>query len=174
MNEGSFDRAALAVTPVDAAAAQAAAVLHSQLTKPAGSLGRLEDVGVQLAGIAGRCPPPVPEPVAVAGVTAWPQEVTAQMVANFCAGGAAINVLARHAGADVIVVDVGVATPIGPDLPGLLRRAVRPGTGNIAAEPAMTLAQARIALDVGADIATQAADRGARMLVTGDMGIGNT
>jgi nicotinate-nucleotide--dimethylbenzimidazole phosphoribosyltransferase len=185
MNEGSFDRAALAVTPVDAAAAQAAAVLHNQLTKPAGSLGRLEEVGVQLAGIAGRCPPPVPEPVTVAvfaadhgvaveGVTAWPQEVTAQMVANFCAGGAAINVLARHAGADVIVVDVGIATPIGPDMPGLLRRAVRPGTGNIAVEPAMTLAQARIALDVGADIAFQAADRGARMLVTGDMGIGNT
>jgi nicotinate-nucleotide--dimethylbenzimidazole phosphoribosyltransferase len=167
------------------AAAQAAAVLHSQLTKPAGALGRLEKVGVQLAAIAGCCPPPIPEPVTVAvfaadhgvvaeGVTAWPQEVTAQMVANFCTGGAAINVLARHAGAEVVVVDVGVATPIGADTPGLLRRTVRPGTGNIAVEAAMTPVQARTALDVGADIADQAAGRGTRMLVTGDMGIGNT
>ena len=160
-------------------------MLHNQLTKPPGSLGQLERVGVQLAAIAGRCPPPVPEPVTIAvfaadhgvvaeGVTAWPQEVTAQMVANFCAGGAAINVLARHVGAEVIVVDVGVATPIHADTPGLLRRAVRPGTGNIAVEAAMTPAEARSALDVGADIAGQAADGGARMLVTGDMGIGNT
>ena len=70
--------------------------------------------------------------VVAEGVTAWPQEVTAQMVANFCAGGAAINVLARHAGAVVLVVDVGVATPIPSDAPGLVRRTVRPGTGNIA------------------------------------------
>ena len=185
MNERSFVRAARTVTPVDMAAAQAAAVLHSQLTKPAGSLGRLEQVGVRLSAIAGSCPPPVPEPVTVAvfagdhgvvaeGVTAWPREVTAQMVANFCTGGAAINVLARHAGAEVIVVDVGVATPIGTDTPGLLRRTVRPGTGNIAVEPAMTPGQARTALDVGAGVAAQAASRGARMLVTGDMGIGNT
>jgi nicotinate-nucleotide--dimethylbenzimidazole phosphoribosyltransferase len=185
MNERSFDRAAGAVLPVDSAAGQAAAVLHNQLTKPAGSLGRLEKLGVQLAAIASRCPPPVPEPVTVAvfaadhgvvaeGVTAWPQEVTAQMVANFCAGGAAINVLARHVGAEVIVVDVGVATPIRANTPGLLQRAVRPGTGNIAAEAAMTQEEARSALDVGADIAAQAADGGARMLVTGDMGIGNT
>jgi nicotinate-nucleotide--dimethylbenzimidazole phosphoribosyltransferase len=184
MNERSFVRAARTVTPVDMAAAQTAAVLHSQLTKPAGSLGMLERVGVQLAAIAGRCPPPVPEPVTIAvfaadhgvvaeGVTAWPQEVTAQMVANFCAGGAAINVLARHTGADVVVTDVGVATPVPSDAPGLVRRTVRPGTGNIAVEPAMTPVEARSALDVGADVATQAAG-GARMLVTGDMGIGNT
>jgi nicotinate-nucleotide--dimethylbenzimidazole phosphoribosyltransferase len=185
MNERSFVHAARTVTPVDMAAAQAAAVLHNQLTKPPGSLGRLERTGVQLAAIAGRCPPPVPEPVTVAvfaadhgvvaeGVTPWPQEVTAQMVANFCTGGAAINVLARHAGAEVIVVDVGVATPIGSDTPGLLRRVVRPGTGNNAVEAAMTPEEARSALDVGADIAAGAAGRGARMLVTGDMGIGNT
>jgi nicotinate-nucleotide--dimethylbenzimidazole phosphoribosyltransferase len=149
MNERRFVHAARTVTPVDMAAAQAAAVLHHQLTKPPGSLGRLERTGVQLAAIAGRCPPPVPEPVMVAvfaadhgvvaeGVTAWPQEVTAQMVANFCAGGAAINVLARHTGAEVIVVDVGVATPIGSGPPGLVQRVVRPGTGNIAVEAAMT------------------------------------
>ena len=185
MNERSFVRAVRTVMPIDMAAAQAAAVLHNQLTKPAGSLGRLEKLGVQLAAIASRCPPPVPEPVTVAvfaadhgvvaeGVTAWPQEVTAQMVANFCAGGAAINALARHMGAEVIVVDVGVATPIPSDAPGLLHRTVRAGTGNIAVEPAMTPEQARSALDVGADVATRAAASGARMLVTGDMGIGNT
>jgi nicotinate-nucleotide--dimethylbenzimidazole phosphoribosyltransferase len=185
MNESSFDRAARVVVPVDAAAARAAAALHDQLTKPPGSLGLLERVGVQLSAIARCCPPPVPEPVTVAvfaadhgvvteGVTAWPQEVTGQMVANFCAGGAAINVLARHAGADVVVVDVGIATPIPSAAPGLLRHTVRPGTGNIAVEAAMTAGQARSALDIGAGIATQAAARGARMLVTGDMGIGNT
>jgi nicotinate-nucleotide--dimethylbenzimidazole phosphoribosyltransferase len=185
MSERSFDQAARAVRPVDAAAARAAAALHDQLTKPPGSLGLLEKAGIQLCAIAGCCPPPIPEPVTVAvfaadhgvvaeGVTAWPQEVTAQMVANFCAGGAAINVLARHIGAEVIVVDVGVATPIPSAAPGLLRRAVRPGTDNIAVAAAMTQAEARRALDVGAGIASEAAGRGARMLVTGDMGIGNT
>ena len=109
MNERSFVRAARTVTPVDMAAAQTAVVLHSQLTKPAGSLGRLEGLG-PVGRHRGPRPPPVPEPVTVAvfagdhgvvaaGVTAWPQEVTAQMVANFCAGGAAINVLARMTGA---------------------------------------------------------------------------
>jgi nicotinate-nucleotide--dimethylbenzimidazole phosphoribosyltransferase len=185
MTERSFDRAAGAVRAVDTAAAATAAAFHDQLTKPPGSLGRLETAGIQLCAIAGRCPPPVPAPVTVAvfaadhgvvteGVTAWPREVTAQMVANFCAGGAAINVLARHAGADVIVIDVGVATPIPSDAPGLLRRAVRPGTSNIAVQAAMTHTEALDALDVGTDIATQAAGRGAGMLVTGDMGIGNT
>src|SRR5207245_1276632 len=153
MNERSFVRAARTVTPVDMAAAQTAAMLHSQLTKPAGSLGILERVGVQLAAIAGRCPPPVPEPVTVAvfaadhgvvaeGVTAWPQEVTAQMVANFCAGGAAINVLSRHVGAEVVVVDAGVASEL-EAAPGLVRAKVRPGTANPALEPAMTLDEAR-------------------------------
>jgi nicotinate-nucleotide--dimethylbenzimidazole phosphoribosyltransferase len=185
MTGRGFGWATRAVTAVDAAAGRAAADLHGQLAKPPGSLGRLEQIGAQLSAITGRCPPPVPAPVTVAvfaadhgvageGVTAWPQEVTAQMVASFCGGGAAINVLARHAGADVIVVDVGVATPVPQDAPGLLRRAVRPGTGNIAAGPAMTLTEARAALDIGAGVATRAVDTGARMLVTGDMGIGNT
>ena len=132
--------------PDDAAAAEARAHLD-RLTKPPGSLGRLEDLAVQLAAIAGTSPPPVPTPVAVAvfagdhgviaeGVTPWPQEVTAQMVANFCAGGAAINVLARQAGATVVVVDVGVASDL-PDVPGLIRAKVAPGTANLAAGPAM-------------------------------------
>jgi len=165
-------------------AMQEARELHDRLTKPRRSLGRLEDLGVQLAGIAGICPPPVPEPAAVAifagdhgvvaeGVTPWPQEVTAQMVANFCTGGAAINVLARQAGASVVVVDAGVATPL-PDAPNLLRRNVRRGAGNIAVEPAMTVEEMERALAVGTEVARSCVEGGARCLVTGDMGIGNT
>jgi nicotinate-nucleotide--dimethylbenzimidazole phosphoribosyltransferase len=171
--------------PLDTAAIAAAEQLQDRLTKPQGSLGRLEALGIQLSGIAGSCPPPVPEPVTVAvfagdhgvvqaGVTPWPSEVTAQMVANFCAGGAAINVLARHVGASVVVVDVGVASPIPTESTALLRRNVAQGTANLAVGPAMTEAQARAALEVGAEVGTEAVKRGARMLVTGDMGIGNT
>ena len=158
--------------------------LHDRLTKPRGSLGRLEDIGVQLAGIAGECPPPVPERATVAvfagdhgvlaeGVTPWPQEVTAQMVANFCAGGAAVNVLARQAAVDVVVVDVGVAADL-PDAPGLLRRKVRAGTANLAVEPAMTAAECERAVAVGREVAADLVAAGARCLITGDMGIGNT
>lgn len=171
------------VSPDQVARAEAAAH-HLRLTKPPGSLGRLEDIGAQLAAIAGVSPPPVPAPAVVGvfaadhgvvaeGVTPWPQEVTAQMVANFCAGGAAINVLARHASARVVVVDVGVATTLEP-APNLLLRKVRAGTGNIAVEPAMTVDEARSALDVGAEVAAMAVAGGARCLVTGEMGIGNT
>jgi len=180
----AFRDAVAALTPLDPEAAADAAALHDRLAKPRGALGRLEDVGVRLAAIAGTCPPPVPEPAVVAvfagdhgvlaeGVTPWPQEVTAQMVAAFCAGGAAVNVLARHAGAEVVVVDVGVATDLAP-APGLLLRKVRHGTANLAAGPAMTIDEATQALDAGAEVAADAVERGARCLVTGDMGIGNT
>ena len=159
-------------------------MLQDRLIKPAGSLGRIEDLGVQLAGIAGRVPPPVPEQPAVAvfaadhgvvrsGVTPWPQEVTAQMVANFCAGGAAISVLARQHGARLVVIDVGVASPLTPN-PALLERKVRPGTDDLAHGPAMSVADASAALDAGADVANTLIDDGADLLVTGDMGIGNT
>ena len=179
-----FRGAVAGLTPLDGAAAADATDLHDRLAKPRGALGRLETVGIRLAGIAGACPPPVPEPVVVAvfagdhgvvdeGVTPWPQEVTGQMVAAFCAGGAAVNVLARHAGATVVVVDVGVATELAP-APGLLVRKVRRGTANLALGPAMTVDQAAEALDVGADVAADAVAGGARCLVTGDMGIGNT
>lgn len=168
----------------DAAAAAAARELHLRLTKPPGALGRLEDAGVQLAGIFGECPPPVPSPVAVAvfagdhgvlaeGVTPWPAEVTAQMVANFCAGGAAINVLARHVGASVVVVDVGVATPCPPH-ESFIDANVRRGTANLAVEPAMSAEEAGAAFDVGRGVAGRLVDEGARCLVTGEMGIGNT
>jgi len=180
----AFDEAAALVSIPDAGAAAKARRRQDQLTKPAGSLGRLEDAGIQLAAIAGVCPPPVPEPAVVGvfagdhgvlaeGVTPWPQEVTAQMVANFCAGGAAVNVLAGHVGAAVIVVDVGVASDL-PAHPRLRSAKVRAGTANLAEGPAMTESEARQALDVGAQLAAELAESGTRCLLTGDMGIGNT
>lgn len=185
MTAGPFDLAAAAVRPLDAAAAEEAVVLQDRLTKPRGALGRLETLGTHLAAIAGTCPPPVPRPGAVAvfaadhgvvaqGVTPWPREVTAQMVANFAAGGAAINVLARQTGATVVVVDVGVATPLPDDLVGVLRRPIRAGTADMTVEPAMSLDECRAALDVGAEVAGALIASGARALVTGEMGIGNT
>ena len=172
------------MTPLDPAAVDAARARQGQLTKPPGSLGRLEDLGVQLAGIAGTCPPPVPARPAVgvfagdhgvvaSGVTPWPQAVTTQMVHNFVAGGAAINVIARQVGVHVEVVDVGVAGDVAT-LPGVAHRNVRPGTADLAHGPAMTVADVRAALDVGADVATDLVARGYDLLATGDMGIGNT
>jgi nicotinate-nucleotide--dimethylbenzimidazole phosphoribosyltransferase len=131
----------------------------------------------------------VPAPAAVAvfagdhgvlaeDITPWPQEVTGQMVANFVAGGAAINVLARQAGASVTVVDIGVASDLDAlglhGAPNLLRRNIRPGTDNLASGPAMTEDEARRALDIGAEVAALLVRGGARALVTGEMGIGNT
>ena len=181
---GPFAEACRSVAPLDEEAAGAARARHDRLTKPAGSLGRLEDLGVQLAAIAGECPPPRAEPAAVAvfagdhgvaasGVTPWPQEVTAQMVANFLAGGAAINAIARRAGASVHVVDVGVAADLS-GLDGVIRRNVRRGTADLSTGPAMSVAEARAALDAGASVAAELVAEGNRLLVTGDMGIGNT
>jgi nicotinate-nucleotide--dimethylbenzimidazole phosphoribosyltransferase len=185
---GPFDAALAALQPTDAAAAGDATHLSDRLTKPRGALGRLETIGSRLAAIARTCPPPVPAPAAVAvfaadhgvvaeGVTPWPSEVTGQMVANFVAGGAAINVLARHAGARVVVVDVGVASTLPEGLsadPGLIANRIRSGSGNIVTEPAMTGAEALAALDAGATVARRLVAEGAACLVTGDMGIGNT
>ena len=106
------------------------------------------------------------------GVTPWPQEVTAQMVANFLAGGAVVNAFAAEVGAEVVVVDVGVAGPLDP-APGLMDRKVRPGTADLAEGPAMTVDEARRAVEVGIEVATRMAP-GSGSLVTGDMGIGNT
>jgi nicotinate-nucleotide--dimethylbenzimidazole phosphoribosyltransferase len=185
MNEVEFGALARTVKRPSDDAARAARELHDRLTKPRGSLGHLETIGVQLCAIARTCPPPIPEPVTIAvfagdhgvvdaGVTPWPSEVTAQMVANFCAGGAAINVLARHVNAKVVVVDVGVATTIPGESPTLVRRNVARGTANLAVGPAMTGEQASAALAVGVEIANDVISSGARLLVTGDMGIGNT
>lgn len=195
-----FDSARQALQPLDVAALAAARDRHLQLTKPPGSLGALEDIGCRLAGIAGECPPPLPEPAVVAvfagdhgvhaqGVSPWPQEVTAQMVANFRAGGAAINAIARGSDVGVVVVDVGVATDV-PDVPGvsfdlstavskrsqpvLLNGRVRPGTSDLSVGAAMTVDDAMRALDVGAEVAQGLVANGARCLLTGDMGIANT
>ena len=180
----AFDEAVAGVTPTDGAAADAAAARHDRLTKPAGSLGRLEAAGIRLCAIARTCPPPVPAPATVAvfagdhgvvdqGVSPWPREVTAQMVGNFVAGGAAVNVLARHVGAEVVVVDVGVASDPEPS-PGLVSAKVRRGTSDLAAGAAMTSGETTAALDVGTAVANDLVARGARCLLTGDMGIGNT
>jgi nicotinate-nucleotide--dimethylbenzimidazole phosphoribosyltransferase len=155
-----------------------------RMTKPPGALGRVEDVAVRLAGLAGSCPPPLPAPAAVAvfaadhgvhaqGVTPWPQEVTAQMVANIVAGGAVVNAFAAQLGAEVAVVDVGVATVLDP-APGLLLRKVGRGTADMTVGPAMTRAQARQAVEVGITVAADFVRAGHKCLVTGDMGIANT
>ncbi|MGH3567728.1 MAG: nicotinate-nucleotide--dimethylbenzimidazole phosphoribosyltransferase [Pseudonocardia sp.] len=177
-------RTIAAIVPTDAAARGAAATRLDRMTKPRGSLGRVEDVGITLAGVAGACPPPVPEPAAVAvfaadhgvhvqGVTPWPQEVTGQMVSNFLAGGAVVNAFARQLGADVCVVDVGVQAPLDA-APGLLSRCVAAGTADLTAGPALTREQARAAVDVGIETARELVTAGNRCLLTGDMGIANT
>ncbi|GGM18552.1 nicotinate-nucleotide--dimethylbenzimidazole phosphoribosyltransferase [Micromonospora yangpuensis] len=181
-----------AIEPPDESAMAAARELQGRLTKPAGSLGALEELSVRLAGLAGACPPPLPEPAAVAifagdhgvhaqRVTPWPQEVTAQMIGNFLAGGAVVNAFARQAGAPVTVVDVGVATPLpdAPDtaaggLPRLVVANVRRGTRDLTVTAALTRDEARAAVQAGTRVADELLDAGARILVTGDMGIGNT
>lgn len=176
------------IEPVDPAARAAAAERLDRMTKPAGSLGRIEDLAVTLAGIAGVCPPPLPAPATVAvfagdhgvhaqGVTPWPQEVTAQMVANFLAGGAVVNAFARSLGpeicTDVVVVDVGVAAPLA-GAEGLIDRRVMDGTADMTTGPAMTRAQAEAAVAAGIATAEELVAAGSRCLVPGDMGIANT
>ncbi|MDP2645298.1 MAG: nicotinate-nucleotide--dimethylbenzimidazole phosphoribosyltransferase [Desulfobacterales bacterium] len=153
------------------------------LTKPPGSLGRLEEFAIRLVAIYETEMPEIPKKVvftfagdhgvAEEGVSAFPQEVTPQMVLNFIKGGAAINVLARHAGADVIVVDIGVNFDFG-DLKGLVNKKVVFGTRNIAKGPAMTRDEAIRCIEVGRDLAHEYADKGYRLFATGEMGIANT
>ena len=180
----TFDEALAALRPLDPTALAEARERQGRLTKPAGALGLLEDVSVQLSGLAGVCPPPDPAPAAVAvfaadhgvhaqGVTPWPQEVTMQMVGNFIAGGAAVNAFAGVVGARVVVVDVGVAGPL-DDAPQLLRHRVRNGTRDLSLEPAMTATEVRAALDAGVRVAARLVAEGQRCLLTGDMGIANT
>jgi nicotinate-nucleotide--dimethylbenzimidazole phosphoribosyltransferase len=173
-----------AIGPLDAEAMTAARERQDLMTKPRGALGVLEEVSVRLAGLAGTCPPPVPEPAAVAvfagdhgvhaqGVTPWPQEVTGQMVANFLAGGAVVNAFAKQAGAEVTVVDVGVASDLDA-APGLLPRKVARGTRDFTQEPALTREEATAAIVVGIEVARDLVAAGNRCLITGDMGIANT
>lgn len=178
-----LDQAVAAITPLDESAMAAARAHQDDLTKPPGSLGRLEALAIQLAGIRGYDAEPLgPAAVLVcagdhgvtaSGVSAYPAEVTPQMVLNFLAGGAAINVLARQAGARVVVLDAGVVSDLPPH-PSLLTRKVRRGTGNIAVEAAMTQAQALLAVEAGIEAALALNDDGVEALCVGDMGIGNT
>jgi nicotinate-nucleotide--dimethylbenzimidazole phosphoribosyltransferase len=171
------------VTPPDAAAAAAARARQDRLTKPPGSLGRLEDLSVWVASCQGACPPRQfgrarvvvfagDHGVTSAGVSAFPAEVTAQMVANFDAGGAAINVLSQAAGASVRVVDIAVDGE--PLSPAIGAHKVRRGSGNIAVEDALSAQEATAAVDAGRQIADEEVDSGADLLIAGDMGIGNT
>ncbi|WP_027343712.1 nicotinate-nucleotide--dimethylbenzimidazole phosphoribosyltransferase [Hamadaea tsunoensis] len=179
-----LNRTIASIVPPDVAAMEAARALQGRLTKPAGSLGVLEELSIRLAGLARTCPPPLLDPATVVvfagdhgvhaqGVTPWPQEVTAQMVANFLAGGAVVNAFARQAGVHVTVVDVGVAATLEAG-PGLILAKVRPGTRDLAVEPALTRAEALQAIEVGITVADQLVDAGTRALLTGDMGIANT
>ncbi|MFC4638217.1 nicotinate-nucleotide--dimethylbenzimidazole phosphoribosyltransferase [Deinococcus hohokamensis] len=178
-----------AVQPADAAAMQAARARQAQLTKPAGALGDLEDLGVRLAGVFGS-ERPHPRGVAVLvaagdhgvaadGVSAYPAEVTPAMVANFLAdtpagpGGAAVNALARTVGAQVYVMDAGVNADL-PDHPALIRAARQRGTRNLRQEAAMTRDDAEALVLAGAALARRAAEEGADLLIPGEMGIGNT
>jgi len=177
-----LEAAIAATAPADTAAATAARRALDAKTKPRGSLGRLEALACRIAGITRSATPGRLEPavvvaaadhgVAAEGVSAYPQEVTAQMLRTFAAGGAAVCVLARQAGARLLVVDVGVRELI--NHPGILDRRVRAGTANIAEEPAMSRAEAERALAVGIELAHDLADDGAGVIALGEMGIANT
>ncbi len=178
-----LDELCARVQPLDEKAMAAARARQANLTKPRGSLGRLEALSVQLAGIAGRSLPRVDRKavvvlagdhgVAAEGVSAYPPEVTAQMVLNFLGGGAAVNVLARQAGARVVVVDVGVAGDL-PAHPDLVPAKVARGTASFLRGPAMSREQAAQAIAAGAGVVAAEAGRGLDLLATGEMGIGNT
>jgi nicotinate-nucleotide--dimethylbenzimidazole phosphoribosyltransferase len=172
-----------AIKPVDAdLLAKAQAKLDSK-TKPLGSLGRLEEFARRYAAISGTLEPETMKKViftfagdhgvVAEGVSAFPKEVTPQMVFNFLNGGAGVNVLARHVGADVLVVDVGVDYDFNA-VPGLINRKVARGTRNFAKGPAMTREEALAAVEVGIELANQAKSEGVSILGTGEMGIGNT
>ena len=172
------------IQPLDEAAMRSAQARQDTLTKPRGSLGRLEELSIQLAGMTANPLPAVDRKVVIVmaadhgvtreGVSAYPAEVTPQMVLNFLHGGAAINVLARQAGAHVVVVDMGVATEVADASGKLIQRRVGPGTANLAQGPAMSCEQALESLQNGIEIAEAEIARGADILATGDMGIGNT
>lgn len=179
----NWRRLAESIPPLDEVSIAAARSRQDTLTKPQGSLGRLEELSIQLAGITGRERPRVPRKAVIVmagdhgvvrnGVSAYPAEVTPQMVLNFLRGGAAINVLARQAGARVTVVDVGVAADFA-DAPGLIRCKVAYGTADFTCGPAMTPAQAEEAIQVGVDVVSAEIAAGLDLVATGDMGIGNT
>jgi nicotinate-nucleotide--dimethylbenzimidazole phosphoribosyltransferase len=171
------------IVPVDSAWIDRARARQLELTKPPLSLGRLEEIANRMAAIQETLVPSADRArivlfagdhgVCAEGVNPYPQAVTAQMVANFLRGGAAINALARVAGVELEIVDAGVAHPI-PETVGLVRRAVAPGTHNFCVQPAMTREQATAALELGIEMAERASAAGCTLLGMGEMGIGNT
>jgi nicotinate-nucleotide--dimethylbenzimidazole phosphoribosyltransferase len=171
------------ISPVDEHARQQARARQDSLTKPPGSLGRLEQLSIDLAGMTGRMDPPLKDRVvftlaadhgvAAEGVSAYPKEVTAQMVLNFLAGGAAVNVLARLAAARVVVADLGVDADL-PNHPQLRSLKVRRGTASITQGPAMSIEEAQQAVNHGRQLVLDEIEHGLDVALTGDMGIGNT
>jgi nicotinate-nucleotide--dimethylbenzimidazole phosphoribosyltransferase len=171
------------ICPIDHLLLDQAQAKLDNKTKPLGSLGRLEEFARRYAAIAGTLDPDTAKKVIFTfaadhgvveeGISAFPKEVTPQMVFNFLRGGAGINVLARHGGADVRVVDMGVDHDFG-SLPGLIDRKVARGTANFAKGPAMSRRQAVAALEAGIALANGCRDEGVAMVGTGEMGIGNT
>jgi nicotinate-nucleotide--dimethylbenzimidazole phosphoribosyltransferase len=172
-----------AISPLDEDALAKARARQEQLSKPAGSLGRLEQLSIQIAGISGQLNPPMAQRaiivaagdhgVTAEGVSAFPSEVTPQMVMNFLNGGAAINVLARQVGARVVVLDAGVAADL-PAHADLVDNKIAAGTANFAQGPAMTRDQAVQAVEAGIAAVAREAEKGLDLVGTGDMGIGNT
>jgi nicotinate-nucleotide--dimethylbenzimidazole phosphoribosyltransferase len=171
------------IKPLDDSAMQSAQARQNMLTKPHGSLGRLEELSIQLAGIYRKSIPSLKDKVIITmagdhgvvaeGVSAFPQEVTSQMVLNFLHGGAAINVLSRHVGARVVVVDMGVEHDFEPH-PSLVVKKVAKGTANMTLGPAMTHAQAEQSILSGVEVIEAEIKRGLDIVGTGEMGIGNT
>jgi nicotinate-nucleotide--dimethylbenzimidazole phosphoribosyltransferase len=171
------------IAPLNEAMQAAARERQNNLTKPPGSLGRLEELSIQLAGILEQERPSVSRKAVIVmagdhgvvaeGVSAFPAEVTPQMVLNFLYKGAAINALAGTAGARVVIVDMGVASDL-PDHPSLIKHKVAYGTQNMAVGPAMTQAQAEEALQAGIEVVTAEIDKGLDLVAIGEMGIGNT
>jgi len=179
----ALERALREIKSLDEKAMAAALARQDTLTKPPGSLGRLEELSIKLAGITGK---PIPRinrtaivtmaadhGVVAEGVSAYPQAVTPQMVLNFLHGGAGINVLGRHVGAKVIVVDMGVASDIEPHA-ALVSRKIAYGTSDMARGPAMSREQAIKSIEVGLEIIKKEVKKGLDIVGTGDMGIGNT
>lgn len=171
------------IAPLDTDAMAAAEARQANLTKPFQALGRLESISIRLAGITGQAQPSMARKaiavmagdhgVVAEGVSAFPPEVTPQMVYNFLAGGAAINVLGNHVGARVLVTDVGVAADLA-GAPGVRHCKVRPGTANMAIGPAMTRDEAIRAFEVGIALVEEEVANGLDLIATGEMGIGNT
>jgi nicotinate-nucleotide--dimethylbenzimidazole phosphoribosyltransferase len=178
-----FDKTLQEIPPIDPNWIETARRHQLELTKPPGSLGRLEEIANRCAAIRQSLTPTVDRPrivlfaadhgVCAEGVSAYPQEVTAQMVLNFLRGGAAINALARSGGIELKVVDIGVASPI-PSAEDLIVRRVAPGTRNFCHEPAMTQTELFAAIDAGIDLALESVSAGCDLLGFGEMGIGNT